>query len=395
MEVIYLVKKLTAISLFSGAGGMDIGFKNAGFNVILANEIDKDAAKTYRTNHPESTLIEGDIRAEYGKIILHTGVDLIFGGPPCQGFSVAGKMDPNDDRSTLVWSFLDIVKDVKPRAFVIENVKALATLEKWRITREEIFKRAQSMGYCCEMYVLNSSEFGVPQKRERVFFIGFLNKTVSREKMEWRLNSKKSIPLSIRDTIKHLGPAGAQTNPHTCTAKITFATNPVLRKSPYAGMIFNGMGRPLNIDETSYTLPASMGGNKTPIVDEEYLHGDAKENWVVEYHRSLLSKKNTPKFEEAPERLRRLTIKEAALIQTFPDEYIFEGSKSSIYRQIGNAVPCKLAQKIAESVREELLDLKNNVEEISGQITFDDLIDTSNIYNKGIIDIRNGIIDIE
>src|SRR5699024_6859639 len=152
------------------------------------------------------------------------------------------------------------------------------------------------------------------------------------------------------EAIQHLGPAGTEKNPLTSTAKITFAKNPIMRKSPFAGMLFNGMGRPLNLDETSTTLPASMGGHKTPLIDEEHLHGQATENCGVEYHKGLQDGTITPGDKLAPDRLRRLTIKEAALIQTFPEDYKFEGSKSSIYKQIGNAVPCALAETVANLV---------------------------------------------
>lgn len=123
-----------------------------------------------------------------------------------------------------------------------------------------------------------------------------------------------------------------------------------MRKSPYAGMYFNGQGRPINIDGYSNTLPASMGGNKTPFIDEEYLYGSAECDWVIDYHKSLLEGTIEPKFEEAPKRLRRITIKEAARIQSFPDDYIFCGNKGKIYTQIGNAVPCRLAEAVARAV---------------------------------------------
>ena len=139
-------------------------------------------------------------------------------------------------------------------------------------------------------------------------------------------------------------------NPNTCTAKITFATHPIMRKSPYAGMYFNGQGRPINIDDYANTLPASMGGNKTPFVDEEYLYGDAAEDWVVAYHKGLMDGTIVPEFEEAPSRLRRLTINEAVRIQTFPEDYIFCGNKGRIYTQIGNAVPCNMAEAVAKAV---------------------------------------------
>ena len=150
--------------------------------------------------------------------------------------------------------------------------------------------------------------------------------------------------------LNTLPPAGEEGNPITCTAKITLAANPIMRKSPYAGMIFNGMGRPLNLDSVSTTLPASMGGNKTPIIDTEILRDRESVDWVKEYHKGLWEGTTEAVFGSAPDRLRRLTIAEAALIQSFPRDYIFKGSKSAIYTQIGNAVPCKLAEAVAASV---------------------------------------------
>lgn len=123
-----------------------------------------------------------------------------------------------------------------------------------------------------------------------------------------------------------------------------------MRKSPYAGMYFNGQGRPVDVDGYANTLPASMGGNKTPFVDEEYLYGNAVNDWVADYHKGLMDGNIMPRNGEAPDRLRRLTVKEAARLQTFPDDYIWCGNKGSVYRQIGNAVPCRLAEAVAKAV---------------------------------------------
>lgn len=341
-----------AISLFTGAGGMDIGFESAGIQVVFANEIVKNAAETYRANHPDSLMINDDINNVFEELDHFQGIDFVFGGPPCQGFSVAGKMDPNDDRSKLIFTFLDVVEKVKPKAFIMENVKALGFLEKWADIRKKYLDRAQKMGYTCLPFILNATEYGVPQKRERVFFIGVKDNYDSffECNMTNLLKEHKTQAPSIRELLKPLGRAGTDNNPKTCTAKITFATKPIMRKSPYSGMYFNGQGRPINVDGYSNTLPASMGGNKTPFVDEDYLYGEALEDWVVQYHRSLLDKTIVPEFKEAPTRLRRLTIREATKIQTFPDDYIFCGNKGAIYTQIGNAVPCKLAEAVAKAV---------------------------------------------
>lgn len=161
-----------AISLFSGAGGMDVGFKDAGFQVLMANDIDPDACETYRRNHGD-VIFDGTLHDLLPLARHLTGIDLVFGGPPCQGFSVAGKMDPNDERSTLVGTFLDFVGCVKPQVFVCENVKGLAVLNRWANFRAGMFEHARGLGYKVALLVLNSSDFGVPQGRERMFFVGF------------------------------------------------------------------------------------------------------------------------------------------------------------------------------------------------------------------------------
>lgn len=346
------MSKFNAISLFTGAGGMDVGFERAGVNVIFANELVKDAAETYTINHPSVRMVNDDINNIMSQLKTFKNVDLIFGGPPCQGFSVAGKMNPNDNRSKLIFTFLDAVEIVKPLFFVMENVKSLGTLIKWEPVREKFLERAKNLGYNCLPFILNATEYGVSQKRERVFFIGIRDNEdmFFKHHMNKHLDAQKRKAPIIRDLLKDLGRAGTQTNPNTCTAKITFATHPIMRKSPYSGMYFNGQGRPINVDAYANTLPASMGGNKTPFVDEDYLYGDAESDWVVDYHKGLSNGSIVPIFKEAPKRLRRLTIKEAARIQTFPEGYVFCGNKGNVYTQIGNAVPCNLAEAVARAV---------------------------------------------
>lgn len=346
---------MKAISLFCGAGGMDIGFEKAGVSVLWANEFNLDAVNTYRANHSTTNVVHADIKVAKTRLIDYVSkeVDLVFGGPPCQGFSVAGKMDPDDERSTMVWEFFDVVETVSPKYFVMENVKALGELARWKQVREKIHKRATELGYYCFSRVLNAADYGVPQKRERVFFIGIKNGTSdSATKFDEILLSKKKPRQPLRECMLKVGKAGSKENPLSCTAKITLAVNPVIRKSPYAGMLFNGMGRPLNFNDQANTLPASMGGNKTPIVDELLLRNPDADDWIVSYHQKLINGEEIDQPLEVPEHLRRLTIKEAAAIQTFPSDYVFCGEKSSIYRQIGNAVPCNLAQAVAETIIE-------------------------------------------
>ena len=347
-----MMKEITAVSLFTGAGGMDIGFERAGVKTVFANELMKEAAETYNANHPGNIMVNDDINNVIDTLEEFRGVDFVFGGPPCQGFSVAGKMDPDDERSKLIFTFLDVVEKVQPKAFVMENVKALGILEKWEPIRKKYLERAQSMGYSCIPIILNATEYGVSQKRERVFFIGIKGNGDPFFEYHMRdlIEQQKQKAPVVKELLQSLGRAGTEMNPDTCTAKITFATRPIMRKSPYAGMYFNGQGRPIDIDGYANTLPASMGGNKTPFVDEEYLYGEAESDWVVEYHKGLLDGTIIPEFKEAPNRLRRITINEAARIQSFPDDYVFCGNNGKIYTQIGNAVPCKLAEVVAKAV---------------------------------------------
>jgi DNA (cytosine-5)-methyltransferase 1 len=267
-------------------------------------------------------------------------------------------MNPNDERSLLIWSFADAIKLIKPTCFVMENVKALGTLKRWQPVISNLINTFNDLGYYTELRILNSSDFGVSQSRERMFLFGFSKSSFSGNKPEIDsiLSNQTSKAKTIRDLFNEIGKVGSPNNPETCKAKITFAAKPILRKSPYAGMLFNGQGRPLNPDGYSSTLPASMGGNRTPIIDNEQVY-NGNESWVENYHRFLLNG-GLPDFNKTvPERLRRLTITEASRIQDFPIGYKFAGSQSSIYTQIGNAVPSGLGHAVAQVLKHNILKL--------------------------------------
>lgn len=340
-------RKKTAISLFSGAGGMDVGFIKAGFAIIWANDFDKAACATYAENLGRHVAC-GDINEFLPSLSKFKDVDCVFGGPPCQGFSVAGRMEPNDERNRLVMTFINVISMVKPRSFVMENVRALAVLEKFQSIRQELLKRAEEFGYHAELLVLNSKDFGVPQSRERMFLIGVRKKSYKGTLLDYIKDFYRESP-TVREVIAPLGPAGNPNNSKTVQAKISLVKSPVLRKSAYAGMLFNGKGRPINPDVFSSTLHASMGGNGTPIIDEEQLYHD-KPAWVEEYHRHLMAGGKPYPKDSAPKHLRRMTVDEAHLIQTFPLGYRFIGSQSAVFRQIGNAVPCNLAEAVGSLI---------------------------------------------
>lgn len=231
----------------------------------------------------------------------------------------------------------------------MENVKALGTLSKWEPVRKKYFARCQEIGYTCFAHLLNSADFGVSEKRERVIFVGSRT-DYDDAAFTATLEQFKKTPLTIRKLFKQLPHFGSEGNENTCKAFITMAAHPIMRKDPYAGTLFNGQGRPTRLDGVSQTLPASMGGNKTPIIDQRFLDHPEEGDWVKKRHDEVQSGIYIPRFEWAPDFLRRLTIKEAALIQSFPKDYIFCGSVSSIYTQIGNAVPCGLAYAVAQAV---------------------------------------------
>jgi DNA (cytosine-5)-methyltransferase 1 len=250
-----------------------------------------------------------------------------------------------------VFTYCDVVKKLKPKAFIMENVKALGTLAKFEHIRSEIISRMESYGYKVTLNVLNAKDFGVPQSRERMFITGV--KENFNPILLHHYDQYKKEAISLRQAIKHLGRAGSLNNPNKTKAIISLAKNPILRKSPYAGMMFNGQGRPLNPDGWSSTLPASMGGNRTPIIDEDHLY-DNKISWIEEHHKKVISGGLINNSVDVPSRLRRLTIDEASILQTFPDNYEFFGPASKVFSQIGNAVPCKLAEVVASVVRKSI-----------------------------------------
>jgi DNA (cytosine-5)-methyltransferase 1 len=331
----------SAISLYSGAGGLDLGFSRAGFRIRWAIDTDPFAVKTYNANL-EPCAVCGDVLSIDPPSDLRP--TLVIGGPPCQGFSVIGRMDPDDPRSRHVDHFFDVVAHLRPRAFVMENVKALAASPRWAGVRERLLERATVLGYERSLFVLNAQDFDVPQARERMFLIGICGATPERP-----LATTADCPPSVRSALEHLPRFGEPGNDGICTARVIPASKPVMRPTAHRGsLLFNGSGRPLKLDGPAKTLPASMSGNATPIIDQHELEHGA-EPWVVGYHLRLLT--GEPPLKRAPSRLRRITVQEGAALQTFPPGWAFAGPRGAQYRQVGNAVPPRLAEAVALSLR--------------------------------------------
>jgi DNA (cytosine-5)-methyltransferase 1 len=335
---------LRTISLYSGAGGLDQGFTEAGFDLVWANEIDPWACDTYR-RHIGDHIVCGDVL----EAAPPEGVeaDVVIGGPPCQGFSVIGKMDEHDPRSRHVFHFLDVVEAMDAKAFVMENVKALGVNPRWAPVRRSLIDRAERLGFEVELHILNAADFGVPQSRERMFLIGIRDgKPPALEP------TTAGSPQTVREALEALPRYGEPGNDGIIKAKVRPASRPVMRPTAFRGsLLFNGSGRPLHLDSPAKTLPASMGGNATPIIDQEELEHGA-EPWVVAYHRRLVD--GGKPLKRAPKRLRRITVEEAAALQSFPIGWEFSGPRVSQLRQVGNAVPPKLAFEVAQALREAL-----------------------------------------
>lgn len=344
---------LKTVSLFSGAGGLDIGFEHAGYEIVFANDVNSDSAETWQVNHPghESVMHCGNILKQMDFFKLNDDVDVVIGGPPCQGFSIAGKMDIHDPRNKMVNVFLDVIELTKPKAFLMENVKSLAISKRWESVRSSALSRAEALGYDVELDVYRASDYGVSENRERMFMVGVRDGEGTASDFGVRLREQREQAPVLRDVLRDVGVFGTAANPNTCTAKVTIAKKPVQRKSAYSGMLVNGSGRPMRLDGYSQTLTASMGGNNTPIVDEDALRDPMQTNWFETLKRRIEGGEDASTI-IVPENVRRLTLKEAAAVQTFPKEYRFVGSHCSQYRQIGNAVPCRLAEHAAIAMRE-------------------------------------------
>lgn len=322
-----MTKEFNAIDLFSGAGGLSLGLNMAGWNVHAALEFNETAIETHSLNLPNAKHMCEDVRSINFK--QFKGIDLVAGGPPCQPFSVSGKQLGSNDTRDMIPEFIRAVKEAKPKAFLMENVAGLTT-QKFMPYLEAQLLELSKLKYNIQWAVLNAADFGVPQKRLRLFVIG----TIKELDFDFPLPTHGSgkVPyLTVKEALK----GTPKDTPNT--AKVVYAKNPILRKSPFAGMLLNGKGRPLNMNGVSHTIPATAGGNRTHILDPKGI--------LKEYHEHLLNG-GKPRSGEV-EGCKRLTVRESARLQTFPDWFNFTGTKSQQYTQIGNAVPPVLASKVA------------------------------------------------
>lgn len=304
------MREFTAVSLFCGAGGLDLGFDRAGFKTIWANDFDADACKTHQS-WSNAEVVCGDIsKIDMSKIPVS---DVILGGFPCQGFSLSGPRKIDDSRNVLYKHYVKLVRQNQPLAFVAENVKGLLTMGGGQII-DAIIEDFSDCGYDVYYKLVNARNYGVPQDRERVIIVGFRKDLHIKE---FSLPETNGESCTIADALLDLPPAKES---EIC-------------KAPYSSR-YMSRNRKRGWNEVAYTVPA-MAKQVTLYPGSPDMVKIDKDKWC---------------FGDGGE-TRRLSWREVAAIQTFPKELNFYGDLTSIYKQIGNAVPVKLAEFVAQYIR--------------------------------------------
>lgn len=299
---------MKVVSLFSGAGGLDLGFVWAGHTIVWANDLYEDAVETYRINLGNHIVCADITKVDSDSI---PGCDIVIGGFPCQGFSVANmKRSVTDSRNVLYRELLRVIRDKSPRFFLAENVKGILHFAKGEVFKT-ILAEMSALGYRVQYRLFNAADYGVPQKRERVIIVGVRNDV----DFDFRFPEPTHSRFGEGPTAKWIGVAEALAHIPD-PSETTDIPNHVCSKYK---LNFNGyLGhRPLNPDAPAPTVTA---------------RGDDKGGVVILPH---------------PNAMRRMTGRELAAVQSFPDNYRFYGPLSSVYRQIGNAVPPRLAEAVA------------------------------------------------
>ena len=363
--------KLNALDLFAGAGGFSAGVEQAGINVIAAVEFNSQIAKTYEYNHPATKMLVDDIKnisAETIKSIFdEQGVkcNIIFGGPPCQGFSMAGNRIRSkvsfleDSRNYLFKEYIRMVETLNPDVFVIENVPGILNYNNGAV-KEEIYTTFEKLGYKIASKVLCAADFGVPQTRHRAVFIG--NKLGIESSLLFPIASHtEETYVTIRDAISDLPPVeagkGLEVTPYSQDITLSDYQKTMVSST---GTVFNHESSN-HKPETLKILSMIKQGQTMKDLPEEYhtksVHSGAYGRMIYDKPAyTLTTRLNTPSVGRIthPTQGRTITPREAARIQSFPDDYRFIGDITSIGMQIGNAVPPLLAKAIASHILEIL-----------------------------------------
>lgn len=330
--------RVNVISLFSGCGGLDLGFERAGFEIPVANEFDKTIWETFKINHPKTNLIEGDVRQVKKEDIakyIDGEIDGIIGGPPCQSWSEAGSLKGiNDARGQLFFDYIRILKEFKPKFFLAENVSGMLA-NRHSDAVKNILSMFDEAGYDVTLNLVNAKDYGVAEERKRVFYIGFrkdLNIDFRFPKGTTKDDDKK---ITLRDIIWDLQESAVPSGP-----KNHHNPDAVNNNEYFTGAyspIFMSRNRVKSWDEQAFTVQAS--GRQCQ------LHPQAPKMVKVGT--------NDCRFVEGKENLyRRMTIREVARVQGFPDDFKFiYQDTNNAYKMIGNAVPVNLAYEIGCAIK--------------------------------------------
>lgn len=342
---------MNLIDIFCGTGGMSLGFEMAGFNSILAIDKWHDAILTYNANRPYKVGTTKDIH-EFSNEDLERFKQLgkisgIIGGPPCQGFSLVGTRSKNDPRNSLYIEFTRFVEVIKPDFFVLENVPGLLSLDKGSY-KKDIIKTFSEIGYNVSYQLLRASDYGVPQSRQRVFFVGLKRDVFNSVFFDFGKLEKIS-PISSKDAISDLPLLGNE------LMSLNYETEP---QNEYQKLMRHGSRIVNNHEKTQHTQKTidvislvPDGGNIRDLPEEFYkirnynnafrrMNSNLPSNTIDCGHRNY--------FHYSENRIP--TVRESARLQSFPDTYVFHGSRTSQYTQVGNAVPPILAYNIAKEI---------------------------------------------
>lgn len=368
-------KKFSVVDLFAGAGGLSEGFRMEGFQILIANDFNKEAARTYKLNHPDVLFLDGPIQEHSNDEFLSTcnlkkgELDVLIGGPPCQAFSVYNHQRGfHDERSGLFREYIRIVSAFEPKVIVMENVTGMASLEKGRAV-SEISNSLDELGYYVENKILRSEDFGVPQERRRVIFIGVRKGfSIIWPKPTHTVDGVNRTKLftTVWDAISdmpvlHIN-EGSEENDYISEPQSDFQK--LMRKN--SSKIYNHYAPNLteiNLERMKY-IPE--GGSWRDIPHQllpEGMKRAKRSDHTKRYGRlskeglsSTILTRCDPHWGAFihPNQERTLTVREAARLQSFPDRIIFTGARVEQYRQVGNAVPPLLGKAIASSIKKIL-----------------------------------------
>lgn len=341
---------VNAIDLFAGCGGLSKGFLDAGYNILVGVDNDQAALNTFEMNHGGAVALNADLSKQetFDKISEIAGpneIDVIIAGPPCQGFSLTGPRNFDDERNKLYLAVLKVVKRFKPKGFIIENVPGMAALYNGQI-KDEILKRFRAMGYNIECKILCAADYGVPQMRKRLIFMG-IRKDIGTPEFPEPLY-KPSEYRTCRDAISDL-PAlktelGLEESSYGYPPQTEYQS--IMRKK--STKLYNHVGtahKQFVIDTIALVpeggnykdLPAGWGESRKFHMAWTRLDGNAPSRTVDTGHRNIFHYE----LNRVP------TVRENARLQSFPDDFIFTGTKTQQGRQVGNAVPPLLGYALA------------------------------------------------